>query len=810
MPRMKRERITRNGFNPEHACNWGRSVVPLLFLLPIVAMLVTPATSYAQLDKDQSKCVQTLNKDGGKVSKSKSKLGQKCLKDGANGKLLTTADLCISDDEKGKVSKSKAKTLTDEAGKCATGTGFVSINGAQTNTSNEFQTLALLTDLLGGTLDTAVQIDKSNAKCQQKVQKAADKVLATKLKSFAKCLKAALTTATDNVPLDNCLLGVQGDTKVQKAIAKLASTRAKSCDALPLATIFPGDCAGAATPVDFDNCVDALAECRACTTVGGTNGLSVDCDLFDNGLADLSCAAAAPVCGDGNIDPGEECDNGAEPICCSATCTNELDGLDCDDSAFCNGADSCLAGACTNAGDPCTAGGECNQVCNEAADNCFDLSGTGCTDDGNVCTDDECNGSGACLHPNNVAPCDDADACTTVDVCNGGGICIGSTPPNCDDSNICTDDSCDSGSGCLNVNNSAPCNDGVFCNGADTCGSGSCSINAGDPCLGGAQCNVTCNEGPDTCFDPATTGCDEGVGGPNDACDATTDECDGAGNCVNLDPAEGPELCYTAGDEDCDGNADSADTDADSICATNGTETCTCGDACEIRRMLPVVGGGPVSLGALAPWSVNGLGTVETADTGAGATTAPAEGTGTRDLAYTFAGVPGNLDMWWGLSDDAVPGAVPPHGSASEPLPIDDLAGAPAAGLGTTTVIYRRTADAIPCFTPPGGCPTTDNWELDMDTSSGTWAAFSSLIDVTALAPAALATEASTYLTGTAAVAISGSSQTIGVRETYEVGSTDTAIDGIFDAASTLSTEFYGINFTPQIYGTFRNANVCP
>ena len=89
------------------------------------------------------------------------------------------------------------------------------------------------------------------------------------------------------------------------------------------------------------------------------------------------------------------------------------------------------AEACTvHAGNPCPET-ECN-TCQEATDSCFDTAGTLCTDDGNVCTDDTCDGAGACAHPNNTAPCDD----------------------------------------------------GFFCNGTDTCSGGACTVNAGNPCPG--------------------------------------------------------------------------------------------------------------------------------------------------------------------------------------------------------------------------------------------------------------------------------------------------------------------------------------
>jgi len=41
-----------------------------------------------------------------------------------------------------------------------------------------------------------------------------------------------------------------------------------------------------------------------------------------------------------------------------------------------------------------------------------------------VCTDDVCDGAGACTHAPNSAPCDDRNGCTSNDVCSGGS-CAG-------------------------------------------------------------------------------------------------------------------------------------------------------------------------------------------------------------------------------------------------------------------------------------------------------------------------------------------------------------------------------------------------
>ncbi|UCG16735.1 MAG: S8 family serine peptidase, partial [Phycisphaerales bacterium] len=167
-------------------------------------------------------------------------------------------------------------------------------------------------------------------------------------------------------------------------------------------------------------------------------------------VTSLECDA--PDCiDDGDCDDSNPCTDDA---CVSSACEYTNNTAPCDDGLFCNGADTCAGGTCSqHAGDPCVGGGECADACNETADNCYDPAGTVCTDDGNVCTDNECDGSGTCIA----------------------------------------------------VNNADPCDDGLFCNGADTCAGGTCSQHAGDPCVGGGECADACNETADNCYDPAGT-----------------------------------------------------------------------------------------------------------------------------------------------------------------------------------------------------------------------------------------------------------------------------------------------------------------
>jgi hypothetical protein len=106
----------------------------------------------------------------------------------------------------------------------------------------------------------------------------------------------------------------------------------------------------------------------------------------------------------------------------------------CDDSLFCDGSDTCSGtGAnglrCTiHAGDPCDGGAECNNVCDETNDNCAVDAGTPCSDEGNQCTNDQCDGSGTCDHPNKPddTSCNDGDPGTVNDTCQSG-LCVGRT-----------------------------------------------------------------------------------------------------------------------------------------------------------------------------------------------------------------------------------------------------------------------------------------------------------------------------------------------------------------------------------------------
>lgn len=229
----------------------------------------------------------------------------------------------------------------------------------------------------------------------------------------------------------------------------------------------------------------------------------------DNGLSfrrsDVALALASlSVCGDGNLDFGEACDdaNLLDGDCCSSSCQFEATGSSCDD-----------VDACTN-GDQCDGAGQC--IAGPPLD----------CNDANVCTDDSCDPGLGCVNVDNLAPCDDADACTTADTCSLG-VCVGGAPPDCDDTNVCTDDSCDPLLGCVNANNAAACDDGNACTTADACSLGACVGGAAPDCDDADACtDDSCDPGSGCTNVDNSASCDDG-----DPC--TAESCDAVTGCAN-------------------------------------------------------------------------------------------------------------------------------------------------------------------------------------------------------------------------------------------------------------------------------------
>jgi hypothetical protein len=234
-----------------------------------------------------------------------------------------------------------------------------------------------------------------------------------------------------------------------------------------------------------------------------------------------------------------DCDDGigcTDDICdtVTGTCTNNANHGNCDDTLFCTGVESCdpldpsadsSTGCLPSTGDPCVLGLECNDICDDVADNCLSPVGTVCGDpsDSECDNPDTCDGAGSCLSNLEAAgfSCGDTSDtdCDNPDSCDGTGTCL------------------------LNLESAGfACGDpsDTECDNPDTCD-------------GAGVCETHYEAFGLACGDPADTECDN------------PDSCDGAGVCQGNYEAVGL-ACGDAADTECD-NPDSCD--GAGICETN-------------------------------------------------------------------------------------------------------------------------------------------------------------------------------------------------------------------------------------------------
>lgn len=270
----------------------------------LVAMNVLGA--WAQLQsKTQQACLNGLNKDGAAVAKAQGREHVGCVRSAGKGTLVGTAQACLTADAKGKVAKAGTRTSAAEAKSCGAAPDFGYVSAAAVNAAAKQADLDLVASVYGANLDAAViacGANKPGCTCQQKVSKGIEALAAVKLATFVACKRSALRSgATSAAALAACVSdggtagSIAADTKgkIAKIVGKLTGTVTGACGGTgATAGAYPGACAAAAGAA-LAACLDHQVECRVCQAINEMDGLFVNCDLFDDGIANATCASSS-------------------------------------------------------------------------------------------------------------------------------------------------------------------------------------------------------------------------------------------------------------------------------------------------------------------------------------------------------------------------------------------------------------------------------------------------------------------------------------------------------------------------------------
>jgi hypothetical protein len=285
-------------------------------LIFVGALLACAPAWAAPQSNNQQKCINKMNKDGIKVEAQQGKENVECVKRKNNDELGSSlsgaqAEICITADAKSKVFKKKGKTTADDGKFCQAPNvpDFGYTGSANVNSEAQQAELDLIHDVFGSPIDSGLYSKNPNvfeAVCQRNVIDRVEKLIQTMGREFVKCKKNALkvaklpyltgaASASDlNACVDDALTpnSVQADTKgkIAKRYQNLLDAIVKQCETVsPVSDhSFPGVCNGL-TNTNLQSCLNERARCRFCLMANAMDGLTVDCDAFDDGVSNTSC-----------------------------------------------------------------------------------------------------------------------------------------------------------------------------------------------------------------------------------------------------------------------------------------------------------------------------------------------------------------------------------------------------------------------------------------------------------------------------------------------------------------------------------------
>jgi hypothetical protein len=259
----------------------------------------TKTLEVAKQNKDQQRCVTSLNKARAKAISAGAKDVVKCVNKAAK----QDVNDCVKEtNPKKKLPKALNKISDAYTDKCSAkqpDLGFIT-QPTDNPEPAALVSLGIAHTLFGDTFEKIQESDKSIYNCQKAVAKSTDKLLQAYLAPFNKCiakgLKAEKIVSTPTY--EDCFtileftnaknklfkygIGHDPKEKIRKARTTLTTFITKKCKYENLSTAFAEPCSDMNTLEDFSTCVDAKIENRIYGFIRESNALESDTTLhFD-------------------------------------------------------------------------------------------------------------------------------------------------------------------------------------------------------------------------------------------------------------------------------------------------------------------------------------------------------------------------------------------------------------------------------------------------------------------------------------------------------------------------------------------------
>jgi uncharacterized repeat protein (TIGR03806 family) len=280
---------------------------------------IVNAAGRTEQTSSQQSCIKGMNKGTAEIAKKRLIANTECVKFAALGRVDEidgvppgdpTIRACFATGQAKRMTSAIGAVAKREAKVCrAPGKpeqlpdfGYTSAETVATAALNAATRLS--TVLFGADPDAAIVLATANpvgAKCQNrissKLQVLYDKIWKRAYQAKVQALIGRLgSPARRSEDLaDKVLLYMnQEDRSTASAVLGIAVEVAKSCPGQSLPALFPGGC-GAASGTDFANCLHERARCQFCRQFEAADGLTADCDTFDDGTANGSCPSEAEI-----------------------------------------------------------------------------------------------------------------------------------------------------------------------------------------------------------------------------------------------------------------------------------------------------------------------------------------------------------------------------------------------------------------------------------------------------------------------------------------------------------------------------------